>query len=447
MTVSHLLVWLAAPALYGAVGFSFALALAAVALLVVAVVRWPPFGLAVLIVGSLIAPVALSTGSRTDLNFTLLWVPILMGLWLPTLLRRHGTRVFSARPIPPLVAFIATALLSFAVANQPWVFVAPTAPLGAQLGGLSVFVFSAGVFLMAADQLRNPRWLAILTWLFLGVSCLYLATQLVPGLEPLASLRLQRGANGSLFWTWLVALAFGQAAFNRRMNVFLRLALAGLVLAVFFVTLTRARDWLSCWVPPLVAVVATLWAGAPRLALPVTITAGAAAALKIPTVLAVVMSPGNQYSLMTRLEAWRVLAKIVRASPALGLGPANYYHATPLFPILGYYVRFSSHNTYVDIITQTGLIGFGCFAWFIWELGRLGWALRRRAPSGFASAYVHGAIGGLAGTLAAGMLGDWVLPFVYNVTLNGVRASVLGWLFLGGLVAIEETTRKGVDQR
>ena len=39
--------------------------------------------------------------------------------------------------------------------------------------------------------------------------------------------------------------------------------------------------------------------------------------------------------------------------------------------------------------------------------------------------------------LVAGMLGDWVIPFVYNVGLKGFRASVLGWIFLGGLVALQ----------
>ncbi len=47
---------------------------------------------------------------------------------------------------------------------------------------------------------------------------------------------------------------------------------------------------------------------------------------------------------------------------------------------------------------------------------------------------------GLAGTLAAGMLADWVLPFVYNIGLTGFRASALGWLFLGGLVTMEHTS-------
>ncbi len=108
---------------------------------------------------------------------------------------------------------------------------------------------------------------------------------------------------------------------------------------------------------------------------------------------------------------------------------------------MGYSVSFSSHNNFVDIVAQTGLLGLACFVWFAWELGRLGWQLRARVPVGFPQAYVYGALGGLVGTLAAGMFGDWVLPFVYNIGLKGFRASALGWLFMGGLVALGQMTR------
>lgn len=150
----------------------------------------------------------------------------------------------------------------------------------------------------------------------------------------------------------------------------------------------------------------------------------------------------NLRDLITRLEAWRVLAEIVKVNPISGLGPANYYWYTPLFPVLGWYVSFSSHNQYVDIVAQTGLLGLACFLWFAWGVGRLGWRLRARVPEGFAQVYVYGALGGLAGTLVAGLLADWVLLFVYNIGLKGFRASVLGWLFLGGLVAVEEVARR-----
>ncbi len=108
-------------------------------------------------------------------------------------------------------------------------------------------------------------------------------------------------------------------------------------------------------------------------------------------------------------------------------------------------MNFNSHNQYVDIVAQTGLLGLLCFLWFAWEVGRLGWRLRGRVPGGFAQAYVYGALGGLVGTLAAGMMADWVLPFVYNIKLDGMRASVLGWLFLGGVVALEKMLAQDSD--
>ena len=52
------------------------------------------------------------------------------------------------------------------------------------------------------------------------------------------------------------------------------------------------------------------------------------------------------------------------------------------------------------------------------------------------------AFGGLIGTLVAGTLGDWVLPFFYNVGMNGFRSSILTWIFLGGLVIIERTVAR-----
>jgi O-antigen ligase len=125
------------------------------------------------------------------------------------------------------------------------------------------------------------------------------------------------------------------------------------------------------------------------------------------------------------------------------LGFANYYWYTPLFPIRGYAVSFNSHNNYVDIVAQTGIVGLACFLLFLWELGRLAWRLRERAPAGFTQAYVCGAFGGLAGMVVVGLLGDWVLPFFYNIGLNGFRSSMLGWLFLGGLIVIDQVANRG----
>jgi len=148
----------------------------------------------------------------------------------------------------------------------------------------------------------------------------------------------------------------------------------------------------------------------------------------------------DAYSYLTRVEAWRILLTIIQKSPILGLGPANYYWYTPLFPILGWRVQFNSHSQYIDLLAQTGIVGLFCFLWFAWEMGRLGLQLLGQVPAGFGRAYVYGVLGGLVGTLVAAALGDWVLPFVYNVGLTGMRASLPGWLFMGGLVALSRLT-------
>jgi hypothetical protein len=130
------------------------------------------------------------------------------------------------------------------------------------------------------------------------------------------------------------------------------------------------------------------------------------------------------------------LLQIFKASPLFGLGPANYYYYTSLFPLLGWYVKFNSHNNYMDILIQYGALGLGIFMWLVIELGILAGKLYRRLEDPFSRAYSAAALGGLAALLVSGLLGDWFLPFLYNIGYRGFRTSVFAWIFLGGLVAL-----------
>jgi hypothetical protein len=71
-------------------------------------------------------------------------------------------------------------------------------------------------------------------------------------------------------------------------------------------------------------------------------------------------------------------------------------------------------------------------------MGRLSWRLTKQLPDGFARAYVYGVLAGIVATLVASYLGDWVLPFVYNVGLPGFRAGILPWIFMGGVISLEQ---------
>ncbi len=145
----------------------------------------------------------------------------------------------------------------------------------------------------------------------------------------------------------------------------------------------------------------------------------------------------ESYSWMTRQEAVRVILQVIAHNPWLGFGPANYHHYTLLFPFFGWWAQFSTHNNYLDLVAQTGLVGLLAFFWFVAEIFLLAFRLRSRAVGGFARAYAIGVIGGLAGSLVAAVLADWVIPFAYNIGLRGFRSSVLFWYFLGGLLAIK----------
>jgi hypothetical protein len=396
----------------------------------------PMIGILLLIPSALYVPLNIGTGTGTSLSAPVLLIILLLALWmLDMLVRQKKITFISSRPFLPLLILLVIAFLAFAVGQLPWFLYAKQASIAAQLGGLGIFFLSAAAFSLAAHQIPDLRWLRYLTWMFLALGSLHIIGRHFPALR--VDRFLQRGAHGSLFWTWMVAISLSQAVFNTSLKPYWRLILGGLAFATLSVGWLYVRGWASGWVPGLVVVGTLIWLRSWRLGLLATV---------IAVLMKLALDPGlfnelltaDEYSINTRWVAWEiVLRDIVMVNPLLGVGPANYYNYTSLFPILGWYVVFNSHSQYVDLLAQTGVLGFLCFFWFIWEVGRLGWRLRLKVPEGFARAYANGALAGLVGMLVAGALGDWILPFVYNIGLIGFRASVFGWLFLGALIALE----------
>jgi hypothetical protein len=391
--------------------------------------RWPPLGLIVASLAGVVVPFLGPSG----LNITMILVGLLLGLWLlDMVVYQRQIKLVPSRPLWPLIAFLVVSIISFGIGQLHWFTFVNQAPLGAQLGGLSLVVLSVGTFLLVANQMHDMIWLKRMTWAFLAMAAFSFFTKsILPELGITAGEFLP--SMGSVFIIWLVAIAFSQALINHDLHPIWRFALGGLVLVNIYFHFFLRFDFKSGWVPLFVCIATIIGFRSWRVGLVL---------FPIGLFLIVILTSGSvaseNYSLTTRLEAWTILLQIIKVNPVLGLGFANYYWYTPLFPIQGYDVSFNSHNNYVDIVAQTGLVGLSFFLFFLWRIGKLGWQLRERAPSGFALAYVYGALGGLAGMIVSGMLGDWVLPFFYNVGLNGFRSSMLGWLFLGGLVSLEQ---------
>lgn len=411
---------------------------------VLVIVRYPQLGILGLVPIALLVPYSLGTGTQTDLNLAFLAIPLMWGvLFVRSVVYGRTWDSLLTRETWPLIGLTLTAIVSLISGYLPWNAFAQLAPVRAQLGALAIFGFTGGACILVMATLNSARWVKILTGLFLIIASIYMLGRAIPFLGFIDRFFVT-AATGSVFWIWLVSLAAGQGLFNRQLDFRVRVLLMGLValtLGVAFV-FPANRDWASGWLPAAVSLALLLWFRWPRLAVGLGLLMVFVAAVNFQTIQDLFLAGDNAYSLLTRTAAYQILLQVIQVNPLLGVGPANYYYYTPLYSILGYYVKFNSHNQYIDILAQTGIIGLFFFAWFVVEMFRASWRLRNVAETTghlFVVGYANAALGGLAGMLVAGALGDWIIPFVYNVGVSGFRGSLFGWLFLGGVLALKRT--------
>ena len=370
-------------------------------------------------------------------NAAALSVALAISIWLSNMLVVQRRFQFNkSRVLLPVIVFLTLSVIAFGMGQLPWFAFANQAPLNAQAGGFAIFVLSLLGLVAAAHLLVNNKWLEIIVWIFIGLGAAYIFGRLV-GI-PIGRLYNWAFLAGSMFWTWLVTLAFAQAFFNTKLKISARVLLYAVVLSTMFVSYVWGNDWKSGWVPPLVAIAVMVALKYKRL-----VILAVPFALMAVVYLAFRLISNDAYSWGTRVDAWRIVFEISKVSPLFGLGFANYYWYTPLFPIRGYAVSFNSHSQFVDLIAQVGILGLLSFLWLFFEVGRLGWNLSHsNLADGFAKAYARGVFAGVFATLMGAFLGDWVLPFVYNIGFSGFRASILPWIFFGGLLAIEQMARE-----
>jgi hypothetical protein len=345
----------------------------------------------------------------------------------------------------PAVLFLVATTISLLIGMLPWIPGADQASTFAQLGGWLLYTFPVAGFLMAGNLVQDVRWLKAYTWIFLVLGGIFTVVCWRFGVDGAANIFFQYGISTSIFWTMLAVVGLGQAISNKDLAMKWRLIAGAIsILAIAFGWI-RGKEWIAGWLPAVIAVGVMIfiknWKQGFLLIL-------IAAILLIPNfqkLYSQVNTGDQQWSTESRFMTWPILYKLVKIDPIFGLGMANPYHYTSLFPINGYYVVFNSHNNYWDLAIQTGMVGLGLFLWLAFEIFRLGLKVRKRAEDGFSFAYANTAIGLLIGCLFAGFLADWFLPYLYNIGFPGFRTSVLAWLFLGGLLSLDTIQRKRAE--
>ncbi len=403
--------------------------------------RVPPLGMLALLIAALNIPFTLATQSQTAISATVITISILLMIWLFDGVRARQLTIVSSPTNLPLMLLIVSVLLSFVVGLLIWNPFASLAPMRAQIGALAIYLLSYGTFLLAGNRITSEKWLKFLVLYFLAMAFLPISAKLYNPLYLISDLIVVHSQSmSSSLWIWIVALAAGQALFNVEFSSSKRFLFLGLAVLTLWIN-WNGRDWASGWLPPLVVFFVLISLRSWRLGVLMAL-AGILFLFWIRPDFLQTLIQNDLYSISTRDIAGRILIEqVLPLNPILGLGPGNYYWYAPLYPIEGYHIVFNSHNNYVDILLQTGLLGMAIFLWLIVAVGLLGWNLRNKVGWGFARGYVYGCLGGLAGSLAAMFLADWFLPFAYNVGLRGLHTSLLGWFFLGGLVAVKQIYR------
>ncbi len=407
----------------------------------------PALGLPALILAALAVRIEIGTGTDVRLNVAALLIPTLTIVWLLDMTRRPDAYVARSRANLPLLLFLGANLLSLVIGRATW---APLVPVSnnfllVQLAQWAIFAFSALAFWLTANLAADEKWLRRMTFLFLGVGSAIAIGYQLPGAGGLLSKVTTVAYVRAPFWSLLAALAGGQLLFNHSLRVITKLGLAVALVSAFTYTFIGQQEAVSGWMGLGVSLAILGWLRFPRLrwlAL-LLVLALIVTGLLIPSVYQFaggddewITSGGSRLILIQRV------IDVTMRNPITGLGPAAYRPYAAMKPLL--YQRanwivpqINSHNNYVDLFAHGGVLGLLLFFWFAWRVARLGLALRRRFVTGFAAGYVNAMLAAGASSLAIMLLADWILPFVYNIGFPGFQASVLVWLFMGGLVALE----------
>jgi hypothetical protein len=399
---------------------------------------WLEYGVLVIILAAAFVRFSLPTGTASRIVASLLMTIIFIVLWLAKMLVvSRKLRLKPSSTNVPLLVFILTAVISYAWSNafrDPLVVVWSSWPV-VQLGGLAVIILLPGAFLLTANTISEIRWLKLLCWLIILVGVLALMAQFL-GLE------LSFLNTGGLFSLWFISLSYAQALFNKELPVRLRLillALAGIWIYIYFVTRVT---WLSGWLPPLVSIAIISLLKSKRLFLVFLLLVAVYVGMNWGYYTSTVLAAESEESGLTRLAAWKHNWRVTGQHLLFGTGPAGY---------AAYYMSYfpgeamATHSNYIDIFSQTGIVGLFFCLWFFAALGWTGYKLcmSLRGTGDFSEGFTTATLAGWVGCIVAMGLGDWLFPFVYTQTIEGFDYAVYSWVLLGGMVALTNVYAAG----
>ena len=215
----------------------------------IVLLRQPILGLLVVIGAALVVPLEFGTGSAVAINPATLLVPAFVGVGVLDMVRRRSIGLAPSRTNRPLLLFLLAGLFSLLIGHVTWDPFVPRAGdfIIVQFAQLAIFAFSAGVFLLTANLVRDENWLRRLTFFFLILGGSQLIFRGLPGGEDMANNMFGDAPARITVLLVLTGLAGGQVLFNRELSIKWRLFLSLVVASTIFYSLVRDRQTVSVW--------------------------------------------------------------------------------------------------------------------------------------------------------------------------------------------------------
>ncbi len=399
-----------------------------------------------LVAFALLIPFSVRTGTEVALNLASLLQPVVLVMgWFDRSFRGQGSLIVPSTTNKPLVLFLLAGWVSLLIGNAIW---DPAVPISGnfiivQLAQLAIFAFSAIVFWLMGSMMRKPIFLQRLTWFYLVIAGSLAIVRVLPGTNSLREAIATFALDRAPFWLLLAAVGGGQLLFNRGLSLVQRGFLIAVEVAVLYYCLVLERATLSNLAGVAPALAMLVWLRWPKLQKAIAVLAVVAAVVGFPMLYSYAGGEAEwEESGGSRLALQGRVIEVTMRNPITGIGPAAYRAYARMKPLLyerAYYVSptVNSHNNYIDLFSQLGVVGVALFLWFSVRLIQLGFKVVKRHTQGFASGYANAMLAAWVAGLVLMMFADWILPFVYNIGFPGFQASVLVWAFEGGLVALD----------
>lgn len=380
---------------------------------------------------ALFIPFTVPTGAGSDLALSMVIVLLFFGLWIIhsiTVDRRISIK--PSRLNTPLIAFMAVTFISVfwsILFRDPFVYVWDKFTL-AQIVASLVIIFLPVTFLIVDNFVESTRPLVIMSILMIIAGFFGL-------IKNFSGVSLPVDTRG-LFDLWVTGLAVGFVFFIKKLHWSIKVILLGLAAGWIYWSFIINITWVAGWLPSLVALGILTLRRSWKLVIIFGIFIIGLLATNYDYYFGKVFKDEKEESGYTRVEAWKMNWTITRDHLLFGTGPAGYavYYMT-YFPS----DAMATHNNYIDILAQTGIVGSFFCLWFFGGLIWIGFQLcsRLKGRGDLVEALANVSFAGTIACIIIMAFGDWMFPFAYTQTIEGFNYAVYNWLFIAFTMVLD----------